>query len=108
MLGDHPMMRGDSEGTSNGCKILQFPQRDLANVDARRRPLAKNSGRDIDRLLDLARYERPRGDADDHKLRMVENVAAVVFLFAFVAIAAFGFIDIEKIQTCAATGGCWP
>jgi hypothetical protein len=102
------MMRGDSEVPNDGCKILQFRQRDAANVDAQRAAAVKNSGRDIDRLLDLAQYENPRGDADDYKHRMVENVAAVVFLFAFIAIAAFGFIDLEQVRSCAATGICWP
>jgi hypothetical protein len=37
---------------------------------------------------------------------MVENVAAVVLLFALVSIAAFSFVGLEQIQQRASAGTC--
>jgi hypothetical protein len=90
MMPGEPKRRDDS-----GCKILQFPPRD----DGHRKRDACDAGRDIGQLLDLSRYENPRGYTEDYKARMVENVAAVVLLFALVAIAAFGFISLEQSNT---------
>jgi hypothetical protein len=86
------MTRDEPKGQDNtGRKILQFPLRDGAD---------KRSA-DIDQMLDLSRYEKPRGYTEDYKARMVENVAAVVLLSALVAVAAYDFIGLEQSQRCA-------
>jgi hypothetical protein len=66
----------------------------------------KDSTRDIDRLIDLSRYEKPQPSADDYQRRMVENVAAVVLLSVLVVIATFDVIGLEQIQRCASAGSC--
>jgi hypothetical protein len=87
----------------SGCKILQFRLRggaDKSSVDKPRR--------EIDQMLDLSRYEKPRGCTEDYKARMVENVAAIVLLSVLVALAAFDFIDLEQTQRCASAIVCSP
>ena len=88
----------------SGCKILQFRLRD--DVEGHHQRAADKAGRDIGQLLDLSRYENPQRDTENYKLRMVENVAAVVLLSALVAIAAFDVVGLEQIQRCAFAGSC--
>jgi hypothetical protein len=101
------MTRGEPKRQyDSGCKILQFRLRDES--DRHRRRTTDRPGCDIDPLLDLSRYERPRGYTEDYKARMVENVAAVVLLSALVAFAAFDFIGLEQNQRCAYAIVCGP
>ena len=106
MTRGEPKRQDDCKILQFPCKILQFPLRDTADRHPAR--AAKHARRDIDPLLDLSRYERPRRYTEDYKARMVENVAAVILLFALVAVATFDFIDLEKSQRCAYAIVCGP
>lgn len=99
------MTRGEpTKKQDSGCKILQFRFRE--DVEERHQRAPGNVERDIDRLLDLSRYENWQGETEDYRLRMTENVAALVLLSALVAIAAFDLIGLEQIQHCASASGC--
>ena len=102
------MTRDEKRQDDSGCKILQFRLRD--DVEGHHQRAADKAGRDIGQPLDLSRYENPpenpQRDTENYKLRMVENVAAVVLLSALVAIAAFDVIGLEQIQHCALAGSC--
>jgi hypothetical protein len=98
------MSRGETNRKDNSdCRVLQFRLREVRD-DGRR----KRDACDIEPLLDLSRYENWREYPEDYKARMVENMAAIVLLFALVAIAAFDFIGLEQIQHCASAGSCGP
>jgi hypothetical protein len=98
-----PMMPGEPKRPDDcSCTILQFRSRD----DGHLKGDACDAGRVIGPSPDLSRYENPRGYTKDYKARMVENVAAVVLLFALVSIAAFSFVGLEQIQHCASAGSC--
>jgi hypothetical protein len=94
---------GPDRRDDRACKILPFRRHDAGE---RAKPVMKDSTRDIDRLIDLSRYEKPRPSADDYQRRMVENVAAVVLLSVLVVIATFDVIGLEQIQRCASAGSC--
>ena len=56
---------------------------------------------------DLSRYERPRGEADDFRHRMLANVAALAFTVALTAIGiwlAMSIADLRKTQDCVLMG----
>lgn len=116
-------MRGDRpESPDGGCKILQFRRRDDADRNRKQPDNANNNvEHDLDRLLDLgryeepcryeepsidSRYEEPGREASNYRALMIENVAAVVLLSVLVAFAAFDVISLEQIQHCASAGGC--
>src|ERR1700722_5497198 len=101
MTRGEPKKRDDS-----GCKILQFRLRD--DAEGHHKSTSYHPGRDIDQLLDLSRYEKPRRYTEDYNARMVENVAAVIVISALVAVATFDFIDLEQIQRCASAIVCGP
>jgi hypothetical protein len=61
---------------------------------------------DVARLLDLSKYERPRQKPDEFKVRMTENVAALIVLGLLIGIAATDFSDIEQLQQCTTTWPC--
>jgi hypothetical protein len=61
---------------------------------------------DIAPLLDLSKYERPRQKPDEFKLRMTENIAALIVLGLLIGIATTDFSDIEQIQQCTTTSPC--
>jgi hypothetical protein len=113
-------MRGDRpESPDGGCKILQFRRRN--DADRNREQPNNNVEHDVDRLLDLgryeepdryeepsldSRYEEPGREASNYRALMIENVAAVVLLSVLVAFAAFDVISLEQIQHCASAGSC--
>jgi hypothetical protein len=98
------MRRDRPKSPNDGGNILQFRLRE--DADAHRRRAVRDAGHDIDQLIDLSRYEEPGRDTGEYKARMIENVAAVVLLTAFVAFAAFDVISLEQIQHCASAGSC--
>jgi hypothetical protein len=56
---------------------------------------------------DLSRYERPRDEPDDFRLRMLANVAALAFTVALTAIGiwlAMSIADLRKTQDCVLMG----
>jgi len=56
---------------------------------------------------DLSRYERPRGEADDFRHRMLANLAAFAFTVALTAIGiwlAISIADLRKTQDCVLMG----
>ena len=56
---------------------------------------------------DLSRYERPQGEADDFRHRMLANLAAFAFTVALTAIGiwlAMAIADLRKNQDCVLMG----
>jgi hypothetical protein len=73
-------------------KVLTFPPKpNTANVT---------------RLLDLSKYERPRQKPDEFKVRMTENIAALIVLGLLIGVATTDFSDIEQLQQCTTTWPC--
>jgi hypothetical protein len=103
VAGGHPMKCERRTGLDDGdCKVLPFRRRD--GVDAKEQ--REQVERDINRLLDLSRYEDPKRNIDEYKARMVENMAAVVVLSVLVAVAALDIISLEQLQHCAYATAC--
>ena len=61
------------------------------------------SDEDICRLFDFSRYEMRRESSDDFRRRMVANLAALVLLTTFAALAAVDVYDIARMERCAQT-----
>ncbi len=56
---------------------------------------------------DLSRYERPRGEPDDFRHRMLANIAAFAFTVALTAIGiwlAMSIADLRRTQDCVLMG----
>jgi hypothetical protein len=81
-------------------KILPFRRRPPGDIDRR------HDQTEIDRLLDISKYEKPRKDRDEFKARMVENVAALIALGVLIGIATADFDDLEHHEQCVAVLDC--
>jgi hypothetical protein len=94
-------MQADQRDNS---KVLNFPPRTLTG--SRDRKDNPRSDKDIFRLFDLSRYETRRESRDDFRKRMVANLAALVLLTTFAALAAADVYDIARIERCAQPSEC--
>ena len=70
----------------DNSKVLNFRPRTLTG--SRDRKDIIRSDEDICRLFDFSRYEMRRESSDDFRRRMVANLAALVLLTTFAALAA--------------------
>jgi hypothetical protein len=94
-------MQADQQDNS---KVLNFRPRTLTG--SRDRKDNPCSDKDIFRLFDLSRYETRRESRDDFRKRMVANLAALVLLTTFAALAAADVYDIARIERCAQPSEC--
>ena len=85
--------------------VLKFRPRTSADPPGRREePEPSNAG---SAAKDLSHYERPRGEPDDFRHRMLANVAALAFTVALTAIGiwlAVSIADLRKNQDCVLMG----
>ncbi|MBI5262178.1 MAG: hypothetical protein HY852_10230 [Bradyrhizobium sp.] len=96
--------------TDDEHQVLQFRPRTSARITSQRgagtvQPLHADSGPEP---LDLSRYERPRGEPDDFRHRMLANIAAFAFTIALTAVGiwlAMSITDLRRTQDCVLTGG---
>ncbi|WP_024516293.1 hypothetical protein [Bradyrhizobium sp. Tv2a-2] len=88
-------MEADQKDNS---KILCFRPRTFGSRDRKDKTRFEE---DICRLLDLSRFEMRRECPDDFRKRMVANLAALVLLTTFAALAAVDVYDIARIERCA-------
>jgi hypothetical protein len=93
-------MEADQQDDS---KVLNFRARTLNSRDCKDSP---RSDEDICRLFDLSRYEMRRESRDDFRGRMIANLAALVLLTTFAALAAADVYDIARIERCAQPSDC--
>ena len=85
-------------------KVLNFRPRTLTG--SRGRKDNTRSDEDICRLFDLSRYEMRRESHDDFRKRMIINLAALILLTTFAALAAVDVYDIARIERCAQPSEC--
>jgi uncharacterized membrane protein YdfJ with MMPL/SSD domain len=88
----------------DNSKVLNFRPRTLTG--SRDRKDIIRSDEDICRLFDFSRYEMRRESSDDFRRRMVANLAALVLLTTFAALAAVDVYDIARMERCAQTLEC--
>jgi hypothetical protein len=88
----------------DNSKVLNFRPRTLTG--SRDRKDIIRSDEDICRLFDLSRYEMRRESSDDFRRRMVANLAALVLLTTFAALAAVDVYDIARMERCAQSLEC--
>jgi hypothetical protein len=97
----------DSQGKISQGNILEFRPPKARTIRTRQQ---RKNEINIVRLLDLSKYEKPRAtrrdSPDDYRVRMRENIAALILLGALVGIAATDFTDIEQSQSCPIVLGC--
>jgi hypothetical protein len=90
-------------------RVLKFRPRTLAHPPGRRLgPGDDAPQQDVEpEPNDLSRYERPRGEPDDFRHRMLANVAAFAFTVALTAVGlwlAISIADLRKTQDCVLMG----
>jgi len=88
----------------DNSKVLSFRPQTLTG--SRDRKDNTRSDEDICRLFDLSRYELRQERPDDFRRRMVANLAALVLLTTFAALAAVDVYDIARIERCAQSLEC--
>jgi hypothetical protein len=88
----------------DNSKVLNFRPRTLTG--SRDRKDIIRSDEDICRLFDFSRYEMRRESSDDFRRRMVANLAALVLLTTFAALAAVDVYDIARMERCAQSLEC--
>lgn len=94
----------DEPGQVPELQVLKF--RPPAARGESSKPADDISGTNVVRLLDLSKYEKPRETTDEFKMRMRENIAALIVLGLLVGIAATDFTDIEQAQRCESVWDC--
>jgi hypothetical protein len=85
-------------------RVLKFRPRTSAHPPGRAPQQDTTRQRDAD---DLSRYERPRGEPDDFRHRMLANLAAFAFTVALTAIGiwlALSIAELRKTQDCVLMG----
>lgn len=95
--------------TDEEHQVLQFRPRTSARNPVRPgtgtiQPLHSDS---VPEPLDLSRYERPRGEPDDFRHRMLANIAAFAFTIALTAVGiwlAMSISDLRRTQDCVLSG----
>ena len=83
-------------------RVLKFRPRTSAHPPGH--APQQDTRRDAD---DLSRYERPRGEPDDFRHRMLANLAAFAFTVALTAIGiwlAVSIAELRKTQDCVLMG----
>jgi hypothetical protein len=88
----------------DNSKVLSFRPQTLTG--SRDRKDNTRSDEDICRLFDLSRYKLRQERPDDFRRRMVANLAALVLLTTFAALAAVDVYDIARIERCAQSLEC--
>jgi hypothetical protein len=94
-------MIGDDEHV-----VLKFRPRTSAHLPGRREE-PEGQSHAGPAANDFSRYERPRGEPDDFRHRMLANIAAFAFTVALTAIGiwlAMSIADLRKTQDCVLMG----
>ena len=90
-------------------QVLPFRPRNPALTPGRRKDLSAQAQPKDTRQEpnDLARYERPREEADDFRHRILANIAALAFTVALTAVGiwlAMSIADLRRTQDCVLMG----